>query len=304
MTRSEEHPITVACISVAGGRALEQCVQSALRTGFRCMAVIGPGGAEDALRDVDPDRELRIIASDHESIPQKRALAVAQAQTEWIALVEDTCTLDESWRDGCEELIRYPAVQAASGPVRLSRIPGPALRALYCADYGAFFPHVLTRNAGTGSSGALLPARELPGVNLLYRRDAAQDHMADGRLIETEVNRGIRSRANGLYLHPDLSVTLRAEHSRAATMGSRFAQGRLYGGLQSRQLRAATRAFRAVACLLLPFVLTYRAVRALSGLPGSKLRTGMYIVLFETAWSCGELTGYLFGPGNAADQWR
>ena len=111
-------------------------------------------------------------------------------------------------------------------------------------------------------------------------------------------------KAASAWIDEDLAVTLDHADETGATLHSRFNHGRLYGGLQSRNMRPAIRMVRALTCVLLPFVLSYRSLRAYARVRNRNLVTFLYIILFETVWSCGECTGYLSGCGHSLEDWK
>ena len=191
----------------------------------------------------------------------------------------------------------------ASGPVRLGSPLDRRARALYCSDYGSFFPAALSDHSENEGKSAL-SANTLPGVNLLYRRALLMSYMDGNGLIESEINPRIRGDGHRLYIHESLSVTLRYADSAGASFHSRFNHGRLYGGLQARNLNVPARLVRALACVLLPFVLSLRSLKALADTREQVATTALWIVMFETVWSVGECTGYLLGSGNTLADWQ
>lgn len=302
-TSKIENQLTIACISVIGGAALQHCVRSIAATGLRCVIVADPRAITPEIRDTIHKNSLEFIDGSGCSVPVKRALAVKHCASEWIALVEDTCTLNDTWRFGCEAVMAMEDASGASGPVNLGHPLDRRARALYCSDYGPFFPATL-RARHKGEHSTLSPTDTLPGVNLLYRRETLLGYMDDEGLIESEANRRMREDGHTLYIHENLAVTLRYADAAGASCSSRFNHGRLYGGLQSRNLSVTARLVRVLACFLLPVILSLRSLRALAGTREHVASTAAWILVFETVWSCGECTGYLLGCGNSLADWK
>lgn len=303
MDENRDGSLTIACISIAGGPALLNCIRSVLRSGLGCIVVADKSAIIDEVNDLVSEYHLELICTKDCSVPRKRAKAVYRAETDWIALIEDTCAINNTWRQGYEEMITCKSTDGGSGPVNLGQSLDARSRALYCTDYGKYFP-VLLKHAGDGNTSRMLQSETLPGVNLLYRRAIVMQYINDEGLIESEVNRRMNEEGHELHLHEDLAVTLEYPDVNGATLRSRFSHGHLYGGLQSRNMTSSQRILRAIACGILPFVLSYRSLRALAHDRRKILATAMFIVAFETAWSCGECTGYLLGCGKSLDHWK
>jgi hypothetical protein len=303
MTSDSIDQLTIACISVIGGEALRRCIYSMAATGLPCVIVADPRAITPDISDIISNNSLEFIDGRGHSVPMKRALAVKHSGAEWIALVEDTCTLNDTWLAGCEAVMAVDDASGASGPVSLGLPLDRRARALYCSDYGSFFPAAL-RARQKGEHSTFSPADTLPGVNLLYRRETLRGYMDDEGLIESEANRRMREDGHNLYIHEDLAVTLRYANAAGASCSSRFNHGRLYGGLQSRNLTVTARLARGLACFLLPVILSLRSLRALAGTREQFVTTAVWIVVFETVWSCGECTGYLLGCGDGLADWK
>ena len=295
--------LTIACISVVGGAALQHCARSIAATGLPGLIVADSEAITPEIRDIIDSYPLEIINGSGCSVPMKRALAVKHSTSEWIALIEDTCTLDDTWGSGCEAVMALNGASGASGPVNLGSHLDRRSRALYCSDYGPFFP--ANREASPNDDYASVASVDtLPGVNLLYRRGTLIGYMDDEGLIESEVNRRMRENGHTLCIHHDLGVTLRYADTTGASFSSRFNHGRLYGGLQARNLSVIARLSRGMACLLLPVVLSLRSLRALVSTREHIASTAAWIVMFETVWSCGECTGYILGCGDSLTDWK
>jgi hypothetical protein len=303
MDEDRKGSLSIACISVVGGIALLNCIRSVLRSGLACVVVAEKKAIRHEVAELISKQSLEIIYAEGCNVPEKRAIAVSNATSDWLALIEDTCTVDDQWRRGCEALIACRGASAGSGPVSLGQTLSARARALYCSDYGKFFPTVLKHPANAEPTG-MLPVETLPGVNLLYRIEMLRQYMGEEGLIESEVNRRMREDGHGLYIHQKLAVTLEHADENGATFRSRFTHGRLYGGLQSRNMTAPQRALRALVCVLLPLVLSCRSLRAPTWTRNRAITTAFYIVAFEITWSCGECTGYLLGCGHSLEDWK
>lgn len=294
---------TIACISVAGGPALQSCIDSILRTGLGCIVIADGRTIAGEVSKLVNEHKLYLIRTDSCSVPEKRAIAVSAAKTEWIALVEDTCAVSDTWRSGCEEIMACKKAHAGSGPVFLGRSLSAPARALYCSDYSNFLASVSEQKTGNLKT-EMLQSDTLPGVNLLYRCDTVKRYITNEGLIESEVNRRMSKDGYKLYIHKDLTVILLHADDNSLKLRSRFLHGRLYGGLRAREMTIGQRILRIMSCVLLPAILSYRSLRSLARDRRKIAATALYIVAFETAWSCGEFTGYLLGCGKSLEHWK
>ncbi len=295
--------VTVAVVSIVGGEVLQ-----------RCLAAI-PSGADELLSVTRSERDKvlppatgwRSIDGQGISVPQRRALAVRAARSEIVALIEDTCVPSPQWLQTIRHVFADANVTAAGGPVTIDcGLPGRII-ALACAEYGLFHPERLTAGAGTARAGPPLDdSPGLPGNNLALRRSSLQClEPGDDGFIESEVVTALRASGHRVVFHPDMTVNYQFGDERGARLMSRFRHGRLYAGRRARAEGAAVRIAGLLKTPLLPLVLCTRAASTLR-LPG--LRPALWaalpwIVLQQTAWSAGELTGYLSGPGQMLEAW-
>lgn len=302
MTDSQRDAVTIIVIAVAGGTSLMTCLQSVTATRFDRILMVNRGASPD-VREYARTHDIQLIETDEATVPERRAAGVRLAASEWVAIIEDSCSLSPTWESACLRIVREPGAAGATGPVRFSnRLNAPAL-ALACAEYGRFTSariRLLAREKAVEEG--LFPVSGLVGLNLLYRRRTILPLLDEQGLIESELDAQLIERGHLLLVHAGLSVEF--EHAQAAGTLSRFHHGRLYGGLQARKCSFARRLVKASQCSLLPFILTFRAARSVPRGHASYWRTFPIIALNEVCWSFGELTGYLSGPGNSIEQWR
>lgn len=280
MTSAES--LTIAVVPLAGGDALQRCMQATSHIAAQ-HRVIGPETAP--------------------TVPLRRKLAVEAATTTWIALIEDTCEPDDGWVDAFQEIARSPAGVAWGGPVEIASSLAPRALALACLEYGSFGRTATHRQAAGARPGPGVPVPHLPGLNLLYRRDAIAGRMGQLGLVESELHEELRRIGEMPRLHPALSVTCTAADPRGTSLASRFAHGRLYGGGLAERRGLLQRALGTLKCILLPAVLAMRASRGMPRGYRRPIAASVWIVAFATAWSCGEFVGLVAGRGHSDRAW-
>jgi hypothetical protein len=229
-------------------------------------------------------------------IPAMRAVGIAEARTEVIAIIEDHVRVPAGWaQEMCGRVMASGGVVA--GPVddasrRFSS------RAAFLCEYSAALPPV--------ASG---PRRSLPGNNTGYR---AASLRSNSRLIseggwEDELHAALDDQGVPLLL----DQAVRAEHALEVGVSEycrlRYHYSRAWAGRRIRGASFARRMLSALKCLVLPVVLLARIVSR--GLRRSRYR-GIAVmslplqVLFVVAWAAGELVGNLAGPGRSLTKVR
>jgi hypothetical protein len=291
--------LTFVVIPLIGGAALERCI-AALRGTPAPIMVVGrlATGLAESLRS----RGLTTIDSDA-PVPRRRAIGAAAADTEWISFCEDSCVIGPAWYPSFETLLPLRESDAWSGPIEIDAGLPPRCVALAALEYGEFGAGRWTRLA-TAPGPTWRPVRRLAGLNLLYRAAALPAPAAPEGLIETEVHERARAQGRPLALHPGLAVTYSGADLAGATLASRHAHGRIYGGGLRTRLSAFSRARALVKCTALPLVL---ATRGFAGLPAShrgNIVTLAWLAGFAIAWSAGEASGLLLGRGASIEAWR
>ena len=291
--------LTFVVIPLLGGPALERCIAALRRTPAAILVV---GRMTAALSESLRSRGLTPIDSDA-PVPRRRAIGAAAAGTEWISFCEDTCEIDPTWYPAFETVRALCESDAWSGPIEIEADLPQRCVALAALEYGEFGADRWARLA-TAPGRAWRPVRRLAGLNLLYRAAALPAPIPPEGLIETDVHERARAQGRPLAMHPGLAVKYSSTDLAAATLASRHAHGRIYGGGMRARLSALSRALALAKCTVLPLVL---GARGFAGLPASHRRnlvTLAWLAGFAIAWSAGEATGLLCGRGASIEAWR
>jgi hypothetical protein len=299
---------TVVVIATHGGRSLEACLTALVAQGAACMAMLGAGtGSAASWRTRFPS--VRFVDAAALSVPWRRMRGIATADTELVALLEDSSVPQARWSAAIADAFTAPAVAAVGGPVAIGVGLSHRQQALACCEYGRFHPaamHRLALGREGERSGAFDVAR-LPGNNVAYRKAALQGVCGeDEPLLETQANAALLAAGGRLQVHPDMAVEYRPEDDRGTRLGERFRHGRLYAGVSAQGASAGRRAWRLLKAFLLPLVLSSRGLRAMRTAvrPAAWWAVGAWVCCMETAWAAGEAVGYLAGPGRTLDAWH
>lgn len=285
---------SVAVASFSGAPSLVRCLRS-LETGAAgadVIAAVAGGEGLDTAAAAAPRARL-IVAPPGTDVFRLRSLALAEAHGDFVALLEDHCTVAPGW---------LPALLSAhakghavvGGPVDHAGA-GAYDWALYLCEYGAYQPPVTDGPVGT-----------LSGVNAGYDRGAlltCQGAWSEA-FYENEVHDALRAHGFGLHLAAGARVTSHLRMPAKAAAAHFFGGGRHFGLYRKARQPAPRRALLPLAAPLVPLVLLGRilgrvARRNPRRLPRSLLALP-YLAWLVGAWSAGEAAGYL-APVPPAD---
>lgn len=287
---------------VRGGKALRGCLESLVRQqdppSFEILVPHDStlGDITAATAGLEPVRLVamgrcttRYPASSplgrHELIDLRRSAGLAAARAPLVALIEDRSVPRPDW---LREMVRAGAgVRGAVGGVVECADTAPLAQALFLCDYGRYRPP-----QAPGSREYLSDA------NVCYSRDALERTRRtwEGRFHESTVHWALARAGAELRLEPRLVV----DHHRgpvhlASMLRERLGFGRLFASTRARETTPLRRAILAAFSPFLPLLLFWRiARRELASGRGRRLATlTPQLLALLTAWSVGELIGYL-----------
>jgi GT2 family glycosyltransferase len=227
------------------------------------------------------------------SIPQLRAIGMAQASGDVVALTEDHCIADENWVEALT-LSASGDADVVGGGMDNARRSRAVDWAAYFAEYGFFSPERPERAGGPPL---------LTGANVAYKRHVIADVIGwaqDGEW-ENVAHTRLVARGSMLRFARTAAIYQNQSYSLAAFCTDRFEHGRDYARKRLSEDPNASRWFLLAASPLLPPLLTWRVARASARSRwGTFLRALPATVLFLTAWSVGEAVGYLRGPSDGS----
>lgn len=280
-----DHPaapqISVAVIGLAGGVATAQC---------RAVLDGQAGGGGTVIT-------IPQTGATGDTVPARRLLALHRTDRALLALIEDTTRPDPGWLAAVVAGFADPQVGAVWGPVRIDPDLGARFRALGRMEYGRFDGH---NPAVSGPPGNCMAFRRAALIAALPTEDT------ETRAGITEHQVAARMQAQGwtiLFL-PKAGASYAAADVHGASLSTRFGHGRLYAATSPARHSPGGRAIGAAKALLVPGVLTLRALRHAASPPRLLLAEAPWIMLMALAWGLGELTGHLFGIGHSERTWR
>lgn len=239
--------------------------------------------------------EVRLItAGTAHSVPELRALGIRAARGALVAITEDHCIPPPDW---CEAIRRAHA--AHPGPAIGGAVDNGATQRL--VDWAVFFCEY-------GNFLSPLPggvARDLPGPNVSYKRDALLTLPAAGgdEFWETAVHGEFAARGCPLWSDPALRMLHKKHFTLPGFLAERFHYSRAFAGRRSAGRGIARRLAHLLLAPLLPPLLLWRLghrVLRRERYRGLFLRTLPYLALFTLVWAGGEWVGHAFGPGESA----
>lgn len=237
---------------------------------------------------VDEVAGYRPDAPGREHHDELRAAGMAAARGDIVALIEDHGRPDSRWCARIAEAYRY-GYDGVGGAIE-NGVDRLVNWAVYFCDFGAYQNPVPPG-----------PTAMISDANASYRREALEairDVWKDS-FHQVVVNNAILARGGRLGIFPDIVVYQQRDGLRLGeALAERYVWGRSYGASRCRMMSGAARAARAALSPLLPLVLVARMAAAVArkGRLRKQFLTALpLIVLLASAWSLGELTGYVSG---------
>ncbi len=296
MTPKAAPNLTIAIIELAGGEALTTCISSvraetespATRISVMLRGASTPPG-------LSGDDRVTVFTNAGATIPARRLSAVEAADTDHIALLEDTTLPPSGWAGAIGAELSKPGIAACSGPVALSPALSPRYKALGYLEYGRF-----------GKS--VHPESALPGNCMAFDRNsllAILDKTEEG-LVEHEVSARLIRNGKTIGFMPEMVAMYAAPDEYGARLSTRFSHGRLYASAHYANSSVAARTVGALRGMLTPVVLMLRGATHMIRQSPARLwpAEGFWICLMSISAGLGEATGAILGKGNSAASWR
>jgi hypothetical protein len=217
---------------------------------------------------------------------RRRAVGLAAARGQIIALTEDQMIPDPDWCAALAEAHRTP--YAAIGGAVENAGEGALHGALYLCDFGRY------QRPFSGGEATFLTDQ-----NVSYKRGAIERirHVWSEFYHEPTVHSALRDMGEKLWLTPSCVVRLdRGKLALPQQLRERFAWGRVFGGKRAQRVTSYQRAVLLVLSPAVPalilgrrMVAAYRKGQSLI----SVLTTLPAISVMALSWGLGEATGYL-----------
>lgn len=227
-----------------------------------------------------------------------RAVGVARARGEIVALVEDHCVPAPDWT--AQVIAAHQDDAAAVGGAMEKGFPpdshdDTALNwALYLADYSRYALPMAEGRSGAASD-----------CNVSYKRQALMEiaPVWSNEFHENIVHAELARHGKTLWFSPRIVVHEQRSMTWSQTLHDRYSFGRLFGSTRVVGASPVKRLAMSGAALLLPPLLVARVtgnvVRRRRYL-GALARASVPLIVVASAWAAGELTGYVTGKAGAS----
>jgi hypothetical protein len=248
--------------------------------------------AQDATRPLDavPSGVTVATAEPGSSIFELWGLAIRASKARHVALLDARCPIERGWLAAIMRASLETNPIAVFGPVRCGWVVSSPHVVGYLVEYAQFQPPL----------GPCL--REVPGLNLIAACHAVADAtvLKDDGFIKTRLLAHLAALGTTALPIEDAVVTYRKQFTFTEYCAHRFHHGRSYGA--ARDFASPWPWLSAVVATPgLPFL---RALRVYRAAQHARLSLAFWrwfhrIIVAETAWSIGELFGYLAGAGSS-----
>lgn len=234
-----------------------------------------------------PVRPITTEAGKHELYDRRRATGLAAATGDIIGILEDRGRPRPDWARKIVEVHAKTGKNVVGGAVDCLEPVSLLNWAFYVSDFGRY-----GRPFETG------PVEWVTDVNVAYSRKALEmtRHLWKERYNEPVVNWFLISQGEQLILSNEIVV----EHTRPPTtlgvlLPERFHWGRLFGHIRAMHFTPAQRLIYTLAAPIIPPRLWIRHMMTQfrKGKGGRCLLALPYIMILTTAWTAGEVWGYI-----------
>ncbi|WP_138935617.1 hypothetical protein [Roseovarius arcticus] len=236
---------------------------------------------------IDPIRPITSEAGKHELYDRRRSAGLAAANGGIIGILEDRGLPQADWARTIVRLYAETGKNVIGGAIECMEPASPLNWAFYVTDFGRY-----GRPFQTG------PADWVSDVNLTYSRKALDEteHLWKDRYHEPIVHWHLIEQGEELWLSEEVVVHHRRPPAKfSELLPERFAWGRLFGEIRVRGMSTPKRLAMIAAGPLIPPLLWVRhyKLQASKGRGGRYLRTLPYVMILSTAWTLGEVWGYI-----------
>lgn len=255
------------------------------------IEIIVVDGSTDGTADLIAAQFPQVIlirSLDQRLVPQLWGVGIQQAKAAIVAITTAHCIPSEHWISNILNAANTELQFAGYGGAVLPPSNGsPKDWAVYFSRYSAFMPPVAQ---GT--------AAEIAGDNAAYRKAALDKHwkQPEQGFWETLFHHELRQNGETLCLSPAIEVRLGNKNHSWHFLQARFRHGYHYGSTRP-ETSAVGRLIRIVAApALMPFLVLRIGLRVAKQHPNwlpIYLLSLPWLVMFLSAWSLGEVNGYL-----------
>jgi glycosyltransferase involved in cell wall biosynthesis len=290
--------ISVVIASVNGPPAIHECLQALTQQEGdvsyevlvvdRCSAEV-----RTEIQRRFPQPQIRLIAVEgFPSIPKLRAIGIAAANGQLIAILEDHCNVPPRWFDAIARA-HHAGYLAIGSPVENGSVERLIDWAVFFCEYARFMPPM---PRGVVS--------EIPGNCAVYDRQLLNQLGTDLRdeVWDSFLHQRMRELGVSFYCEPEMTVSHKKEFGFGYFMSQRYHYSRSFSGMRMRGAPLWKRIAFAAATAFLPPLLFARMGKTIWE-KGRRQTTFLLatpvISAFLLSWAWGEAIGALLGPGKS-----
>jgi hypothetical protein len=293
--------LSVVIASVNGwevlGPTLDALDAQAERSRMEIVVVDTVGGeTRELLRSRSPEVVLvEIDEVDRPSIPALRYQGVQRSTGGLVAILEDHGLVESTWARAVISAHQDASLGAIGGAVENGR-NGVVNWAAFFTEYTPYMTPVVEGEHA-----------DLPGNNIAYKRPHLMRHAGELEQGRWESWINAKLRADGVKISSTNAAVV--HHIKPFQLGhfliQRFHFARSFAGMRRVEQSGSKRLVYGIGSLALPALLMMRTTRTALA-KGRHLGQFMLalplIALFLAVGACGEMLGYLFGPGSSLAQ--
>jgi hypothetical protein len=233
---------------------------------------------------------------------QLRAIGLAEARGEIVAVTEDHCRVAPDW---CKQVLHAhqenPQAAMIGGVVENGAVDSPWDRAGFFISGGAFLPPI--------------PNGERPNIagqaNISYKRCALPENLPPHGIVENDYTRDLCGSGRILINDDGLVVVHILPLGALGNCLIHYHDGRTSAGFARAKLGRAQRVFHVLCALLTPLRVAKDSSRIVARMVVRKpayrwqaLMSWPLMVVILHFHAAGELMGNLYGPGNSPHRMR
>lgn len=284
-------PLSVIIACVNGSPAIEECL-AALAGQAAEVIVADVTGAD--IRTKFPWAKVLPIAQ-RLTIPQLRAIGLAQSRGDIIAIIEDHCNVAPDW---CERIVQahtaHPDCVAIGGVVENGSSDRLVDWAVFFCEYSRYMPPLTAGQCA-----------DITGNNVSYKRAAfagIDDATLNAGFWESTLHPKLLARGEKFFCDPAIVVRHKKSFGFGYFVSQRYHYSRYYAGTLTGNWSVTRRWARGVASLALPVVLLTRIASRVKSHRKELLLASPLLAVFTLVWAWGEVVGCFFGPGRSLER--
>jgi glycosyltransferase involved in cell wall biosynthesis len=288
--------LSIIVASCVGAPFIDRCLKSLLdqvSIGQVECIVVDRSGEELAERIEREYPWLRIYRRPAgESVPDLRKFGIAQARSDYVAIIEEHCVAREDWvRNILSRIEENPA--AIGGVVDDANYSRLMDWAVYFTEYNSYMPPT--------EHGETL---DVCAANCVYRRDLLQEHLpASGSgYWEAGLNKTLLAKGERFINDPELVVSHTGPFGLTYYLHQRYLFSRAFAGTRREHVSVVFKiCYVFLAPLLIPLLWARTASRVFSKRRhiGKFLQVTPHMVPITATYVFGEWVGFLAGSGDS-----